>query len=229
MNNFYWPVYKHLEKELIELSFSVHFDDIQFEYISDRDNPDKYIKTPPYPVKIGELLIRCATEIEALIMELTQDEGTETEIKKKPYFNKERGITPGNRITYLESIMGLKEKKVQVICSNMFFSNRENKFFAPFEYEKGSADDYISAYNAIKHNRNVNTIYKANIRILLRAFAALYILNLHFRYKDFSVWESESTFGSDILNYWYIENGNEVENTISFIRTSYEKYKENLK
>ena len=229
MKNFYWPVYEHLEKELIELSFSVHFDDIQFEYISDRDDPDKCIKTPPYSVKIGELLIRCCTEMEALIMELTQDERSETEIKEKLFFDKNQGITIKNRITYLNSEKGLSKKEVQVICSNMFFVNRENKFFAPFEYEKGSVNDYISAYNAIKHNRNVNTIYKANIRILLRAFAALYILNLHFRYKDFPVWESDSTFGSDIFKYWYIENGNKVENDISFIRTSYEKYKENLK
>ena len=56
MLNLHWPVYKNLEKEVIDLSFSVFFDDAQFEYIPPSVEGDqKYLKTPPYSLKIGDL------------------------------------------------------------------------------------------------------------------------------------------------------------------------------
>ncbi len=55
MINLYWPIYKSLEKEVIELSNQIHFDDQQLTI---------------YSVKISELLIRCSVEIEAISKEL---------------------------------------------------------------------------------------------------------------------------------------------------------------
>jgi hypothetical protein len=45
MINLFWPVYKNLEHEVVELSNKIHFDDKQLSV---------------YSVKISELLIRCA-------------------------------------------------------------------------------------------------------------------------------------------------------------------------
>ena len=42
-NNFYWTVYKNLEKELIELSNLIHIDDNQLDI---------------YSIKIAELLLK---------------------------------------------------------------------------------------------------------------------------------------------------------------------------
>jgi len=56
---------------------------------------------------------------------------------------------------------------------------------APFTYTEEDIDYYYSAYNAIKHNRNEETIYKGNIRFLLRAMAALFLLNIYFRDERF--------------------------------------------
>lgn len=53
--NLYWSVYKNIEKEVMDLSNQVHFDDKQISI---------------YSVKISELLIRCSVEIEAISKEL---------------------------------------------------------------------------------------------------------------------------------------------------------------
>ena len=54
MINLYWAVYKNLEKEIIELSYNIYFDDNQFDYVVDDKN--NIIKTPPYSLKAGDLL-----------------------------------------------------------------------------------------------------------------------------------------------------------------------------
>ena len=177
--NLHWPVYKNLEQEIIELSFNVFFDDSQFEYILDIKDGTKYIKTPPYSLKISDLLVRCCTEIEAIILEMTQ--GYDEEIKKLPTFDKKRGITIACRAVYLNGQIDLDKKIVYVSFPNMFFRNEENQAFAPFCYGREDNDDFIAAYNTVKHNRNIDTIYKGNIRFLLRAMAALYLLNIYYK------------------------------------------------
>ncbi|WP_430613155.1 hypothetical protein [Flavobacterium sp. JP2137] len=177
MINLYWPVYKNLEKEVIELSFNIYFDDNQFEYIKDKEKG--LLKSPPYSLKIGELLIRCCTEIEALIKELTS--GKDTLIKRLPNVDSNKAITNGCRLKYLFKTYCIDEKIVVVSSNNMYFKNAENKSFTPFKYQKNSFDDYYSAYNAVKHNRNLETLHKGNIRYLLKALASLYILNLYYR------------------------------------------------
>lgn len=189
MSNLYWPVYKNLEKEVIDLSFSINFDDSQFEYI---ENPEgKFIKTPPYSVKIGDLLVRCCTEIEALIQELTK--GKEEEIKKTPTVDSERPITIGCRLKHLHNIWNLNKKVIIVSCLSMYFQKDENKSFFPFNYEKYSFDDYYSAYNAIKHSRSDQTIYKGNIRHLLKAIASLFLLNIYFKDEPIFLGKNSST------------------------------------
>ena len=179
--NLHWPIYKNLEKEVIDLSFNVFFDDVQFEYITPKTKGNKkYIKSPPYSLRTGDLLVRCCTEIEAIILELTQ--GCEDEVKKISTFDKEKGITIACRALYLNDLLTLGNKTIYVSSSNMFFQNEDNLAFAPFGYKKEDNDDFISAYNIIKHNRNIDTINKGNIRFLLRAMAALYLLNIY--YKD---------------------------------------------
>ena len=55
MINLYWPIYKNLEREFIELSNWIHIDDNQLSI---------------YSVKISELLIRCSVEIESISKDL---------------------------------------------------------------------------------------------------------------------------------------------------------------
>lgn len=188
MSNLYWPVYKNLEKEVIELSYIVNFDDNQFKYI--KDDAGNHIKTPVYSIKIGDLLVRCCTEIEALIQELTK--GKDEDVKNLPTVNSGRPITTGCRLKYLHSIWGLDKKPVIISCSSMYFMDLSNKYFFPFQYNKDGYDDYYSAYNAIKHNRNNKTIYKGNIRYLLRAMASLYLLNIYHKNESIFLGKNSS-------------------------------------
>lgn len=183
MINLYWPVFKNIEKEVIELSYNIYFDDKQFEYIEEENG--NFSKSPPYSLKIGELLIRCCTEIEALIKELTL--GKESSIKRLPNVDGNRNITNGCRLKYLFKTYGIDDKIVIVSSNNMYFKRNENKSFFPFKYTNNSIDDYYSSYNAIKHNRNLETLHKGNIRNLLRALAALYILNLFYKKDSISL------------------------------------------
>ncbi len=64
MSNLYWSVYKQLEKEVIDLSFSIYFDDKQFEFISTKE----YNKTPPYSLRAGDLIVRCCNDNTAYAM-----------------------------------------------------------------------------------------------------------------------------------------------------------------
>ena len=58
--NLYWPMYKNLESELLELSNYIHFSDDQESV---------------YSPHISDLLIRTASEIEAIAKELYQRTG----------------------------------------------------------------------------------------------------------------------------------------------------------
>ena len=179
--NFHWQIYKNLEQELIELSFNISFDDVQFEYILAGEEGNGHIKTPPYSLKTSDLLVRCCIEGEALIQAMTT--GCEAEIKMIPSFNAKRGISIANRAMFLNDLWNLDKKIIFVSASGMYFEEEANQAFAPFCYNKGNNNDFITAYNTIKHNRNKDTIHKGNIRILLRAMAALYLLNIYYNDK----------------------------------------------
>ena len=78
-------------------------------------------------------------------------------------------------------IWALDKKIVTVSAANMYFQENDNRTFSPFSYSNKDKNDYYTAYNAVKHDR-VKNISKANVRVLLRVMAALYLLNLY--YKD---------------------------------------------
>ena len=189
MTNLYWPVYKNIEKEIVELSNHIHFDDTQ---------------VCVYSVKISELLIRCAVEIEAIAKDLYKQNGgkyyTDTENgRKRDYLlnlddnGQELPDAPKNRrdlffdtdcIAYLENIWSLSKKKVLVSASNFYFNLPEHKILTPLKKanKRGtSSSDWLKAYQAVKHNRSED-LKEGNIKHLLRAAAGLFLLNLY--YKD---------------------------------------------
>ncbi|MCR9413821.1 hypothetical protein NB471_14800 [Vibrio alginolyticus] len=160
MSNLYWPIYKNLEKEVIELSNLVHFDDKQMSV---------------YSVKISELLIRCAVEIESISKDLYLSEG---------------GVLPSDRDLYFDTdcLQALEDKwriskKVVILSSpNFHFVQEKNRVLTPLykSYKRStSGADWKKAYQAVKHER-VQSLSKGNIGNLLRALGALFILNIYF-------------------------------------------------
>ena len=150
--NLYYPVFRSIEHEVIELSSIIYFSDQQLNVFS---------------IKISELLSRTSTEIESLFKDLYRREfGTEPK-------------TVGKAFTELDSKWGITKKELSITSDNFYFTKSFTPSFAPMGYKSKSKDDYHSAYNSIKHDRAKN-LYKANLNVLIRALGALYILNVYY-------------------------------------------------
>lgn len=150
MNNLYYPIYKQIETEVLELTSSIHFSDDQLNV---------------YSLKIGELIIRCAVEIESLSKDIYRKY-----LKKEPE-------TPGICLRWMDENWKISLKEVFVVTP--FFHFDSLHIIKPFNYKDKSPEDFYSSYCAIKHDREKN-ISKANLNTLIRSLAALYILNIYF-------------------------------------------------
>ncbi|WP_146212739.1 hypothetical protein [Dysgonomonas alginatilytica] len=156
-----------MEKEIIELSSHVHFDDNQISI---------------YSVEIAELLIRCVVEIEAISKDLYFINGGTKSNDKDLFFDTDC-------LDLLEQRWMLSKKVVIVSAANFYFQSQDNKIFTPLRKanKRGtSSADWTKAYQAVKHNRSVN-LSKANIKHLLRGMGALFILNLYFKNEIFNL------------------------------------------
>lgn len=102
MTNLYWPVYKNLEREVIQLSNQIHFDDNQLSI---------------YSVKIVELLIRCSVEIEAISKELFLTNGGVEPQDGNLYFDTDC-------IAYIENKWLLSKKKNHCFFFKFIFPKR---------------------------------------------------------------------------------------------------------
>lgn len=191
--NLFWPVYKNLEKEFLQLADYIHFADDQKKV---------------YSMHIGDLIIRCAIEIEAISKEL--------------YFNNEGNPSPidadgNNRDLYfdtdcldlLEDKWLLSKKQLIVSASTFYFSDDTNRILTPLykSNKRGtSGSKWKQAYQAVKHDRK-NSLKMASIENLLHAMGALFILNLYYKNETFSigrVYRSNNEFdnrvGSDVFS-----------------------------
>lgn len=151
--NLYFPVYRSIESEVIELSKGIYFSDEQLNV---------------YSIKISELLSRCLTEIESLYKDLYRD------------LKKSDPEKIGDAWRLLDKEWGLSAKQIAVTSDSFFFDKAFQPYLSPFDYSNGSIDDFYSAYNAIKHDRAKN-LPKANLNVLIRALGALYILNIYYK------------------------------------------------
>jgi len=165
--NLYWPVYKNLERELVNLSELIHIDDSQLMV---------------YSVKISELLIRTVVEVESIVKELYFLNGGSKLDDKDLFFDTDC-------IELLESNWELGKKTVLVSAANFYFIDENNKVLKPLykSNKRGSSSsDWQKAYQAIKHNRAKN-LSKGNLKNLIRALAGLFILNIYYKNNVFNL------------------------------------------
>lgn len=177
MNNFYWTVYRNLEKELYELSNSIHIDDIQLEI---------------YSIKIAELLLRTSVEIESIAKTLYFENGGTKPDDVNLFFDTDC-------LDLLENKWQLSKKKVYVSAANFYFSKHENQILTPLKKvnKRGaSSSDWKKAYQAVKHNR-VKSLSKANLKHLIRAMAALYVLNIYLNNNIYALEKDSSGVSFD--------------------------------
>lgn len=235
--NLFWPVYKNLEKEFLQLANYIHFSDDQ---------------TKVYSMHIGDLIIRCAIEIEAISKELYFNLGgnpspvDDSGNKRDLYFDTDC-------LDLLEKQWGLSKKRIIVSGSTFYFLDDTNRFLAPLHKanKRGtSGSKWKQAYQAVKHDRK-NSLKKASIDNLLHAMGALYILNLYYKNETFSigrVYRSNNEFdnrvGSDVFSVFiysatglnmsphmddsciYEQQDNDLDKSIYIIKYDNESFKE---
>ena len=166
--NLYWSVYENLEAEVLSLADSIMFDNDQLGV---------------YSLKIGDLIVRCAVEIESISKELYLQEGGQFPVfdkngeKHDLYFDTDC-------LDLLVKKWNINKKKLHVSSLKMDFSS-SNLILTPLEKsnQRGKCQ-WKKAYQAIKHNRAIS-LKQANIKNLLNALGALYILNLYYRNDSF--------------------------------------------
>lgn len=161
--NHYLPVYKNLEEEVLNLSKYIQINDNQLDV---------------YSMHIADLIVRCAMEIESISKELYWDNGG---IKVYGDDGKERNLFfDTDCISYLNEIWGICEKEIIVSSEKFYFEKEENIIIRPLHKgNKRSGAKWNKAYQAIKHDRK-NSIKHGNIKNLILALGALYILNLYY-------------------------------------------------
>ncbi len=183
--NFYWPIYKNLEKEVIELSNVIHFSDDQLKV---------------YSTYIADLLVRCSIEIESISKEFYNKicEKTDSIDKKNLYFDTDC-------LDLLEKKWNIGKRKVIVSAPTFYFSDK-NKIFSPLHkaHIRGSkGSKWKRAYQAVKHDRK-NSLEKGSIENLLHAMGALYILNIYYKDEVIKLRNKIDSFdniaGSDIFS-----------------------------
>lgn len=182
-SNMFWTVYKKLETDVIDLSYYIHF--------SDEPTKSGHNQIWTFSNQIADLLIAISIQIESLFLEL---------------YNSEFNAKPediGAGIKAIDKKWNLSAKQVKIISRNMHFINTNGlgSEFAPMAYKTYDENDYYSAYCAVKHNR-INALHKANVNVLIRALATLFILNIYYSFEALEIEEISDfdfTFNSSIF------------------------------
>lgn len=165
MNQYFWNAYKRLEHEVLALAESIHVSDDQLKVYSE---------------KIGDLLVRASIEAEALVKVLYHANGGPKPGGKDLYFDTDC-------FGLLESKWLLSKKTIFVTASNFYLQEEANKELRPLykSYKRGtSSSDWQKAYQAVKHDR-VHNLKSGNLRNLILAMGALYIINIYYRNSHF--------------------------------------------
>ena len=190
--NSFWPVYKNLESETIQISKYISFTHKQLDV---------------YSMTIADLIIRIVIEIEDISKELYKTNGGNTNLtdengkNRKLYFDTDC-------INYLNTIWHICNREIVISNPNFKFIE-DDAIITPLKKANKSGDksaDWNRAYQALKHDRR-NNIEKGNIKSLIRALGALYILNIY--YKEISITglksdylrsDNDERLGSDIFS-----------------------------
>ena len=189
MSNLYWVIYKNLEREVLHFGDLIHFDDNQLSV---------------YSIRISDLLLRCAVEIEAISKELYAKNGGEA-IVYDDAGNSRNLYFDTDCLNYLETKWKLSKKQVFISSTNAYFEQEDNKVLTPLkDANRRSKCNWKKAYQSIKHDRG-KELERGNIKNLLHAMAALFILNIYYKNEEeISVGKTkvlaDLSFGSEIFS-----------------------------
>ena len=223
----FWQTYLNIENEVLELSKIVYISDAPTSISKASHQLETY---SPY---IADLLIKCCVEIEAISKELYFDNGgTKSRGSKDLYFDTDC-------IDLIYQKWNLDRKVVIIVASNFNLTKDENRILTPLRNaHKPSKVYWAKAYQAVKHNR-YDYLYYGNIKALLQALAALYLLNVYYRdvklfskYKDYK--QLDMSLGSKIFTLktpneapqiWYGNKSKAIDSpyVVNYTNASYDK------
>lgn len=181
-SDIFWQTYLNLEKEVVEVSKYIFVTD---EITKNENGVEKVYscksQLETFSPHIADLLVRCCVQIEAISKELYHDIGG----------TKPRG---SNSILFDEDC--LKEidikwethnKKVLVVAPRFNLTKEENRVLRPLkEAHKRQGTYWERCYQAVKHDRYLS-MTMGNVKALIHAMAALYLLNVYYRNDSWMV------------------------------------------
>lgn len=198
----YWQSYLSIEKELFEVANYVYITDTPFTKKSSGISP---LRT--YSNKISDLLVRCCIEIESIIKflyEYLYDFLTSEEQVKYPSISSKKDYFDGKYFELVNRFFFLDTKVVH-INNPIFDLSDSERDITPFDHANfETKSGWKGAYQSVKHNR-YNTLEQGNVKNLLHACAALYLLNIYSRDLEIDVYPHEPlqewyTLGSEIFS-----------------------------
>lgn len=212
MINIYWPVFKNLERQFVELMFDIHIDDNQLNV---------------YSLKISDLILRAAIEIESISKDLYL-------LNNGP--KKQQIKYDEDAIKYLNQLWSLKKKVAIISSPNCFLSNQVIYPFAKNDKRTGTERltyRWNNSYQNLKHDRG-KSLHFANVKCLFEIMGALYLLNIFFKDEVFKLGASsqisnfQTNLGSEIFSIelhelcFYYENEyfkrENFDNCVYFVR-----------
>lgn len=200
-SDLFWQSYLNLEKETLNAARYIYVTDEKQYYNKNKklitESCDNQLSIfSPY---IADLLIKICVDIEAISKEL--------------YFGLVGEERRGETTLHFDEVclkqidMEYKSSKkvVMVTCTHFNLTKDENINFRPLkEAHKRGGTDWNRAYQAIKHDRYYSIGY-ANMRTLIHAMGALFLLNLYYRNiriqtKYLEIFKVDYSFGSSIFS-----------------------------
>lgn len=170
-SDIFWQTYLNLENSLVDLG--------KYVLISDVSNSDGWrSQLDVFSPYIADLLVSCCVQIEAISKEL--------------YFNlggtKKRGSTDlyfdEDCLRLIDKTWNAGKKVVNVVSPIFYLTKEDSKVLRPLKNSGKRQGTYWGrAYQAVKHDR-YESMPNGNIKALLGAMAALYLLNIYYR-NDF--------------------------------------------
>ena len=172
----FWQTYLNLEKSLIDLSRIIYITDVKVTNQDGTEVEQPYSsQLETFSPYISDLLVQTCVQIEAVSKEL--------------YYNLGGAKPRGDSSIFFDEdclkeidIRWRTHEKVVLITGPFFHLTKdENRILKPLrEAHKRQGTYWERAYQAVKHDRYLS-MSMGNVKALLHAMAALYLLNIYYR------------------------------------------------
>ena len=170
-SDIFWQTYLNLEKEVLEVSKYIHFTDTKITHKGEEPCNTQLETFSPF---IADLLVRCCIQIESIAKELYFENGGEKlRGDKNIYFD-------DDCLRLINRKWNTDNKIVMVVSPLFYFTKEENKILKPLKKAYKKDNYWAKTYQAVKHDR-FSSLYKGNVKALIGALAALYLLNIYYK------------------------------------------------